>query len=31
MMTGWANYFSLGQMSLAYRVIGGHAFRRLRQ
>ena len=31
MMTGWANYFSLGQVSPAYRAIDRHAVRRLRQ
>ena len=31
MMTGWANYFCLGQVSPAYRAIDRHAVRRLRQ
>ena len=31
MMTGWSNYFSLGQVSPAYRAIDRHAVRRLRQ
>ena len=31
MMTGWANYFRLGQVSPAYRAIDRHAVRRLRQ
>ncbi len=30
-MTGWANYFCLGQVSPAYRAIDRHAVRRLRQ
>ena len=30
-MTGWANYFVLGQVSPAYRAIDRHAGRRLRQ
>ena len=31
MMSGWANYFNLGQVSPAYRAIDRHATRRLRQ
>lgn len=31
MMSGWANYFTLGQVSPAYRAIDKHATRRLRQ
>ena len=31
MMRGWANYFSLEQVSPAYRAIDRHAVRRLRQ
>ncbi len=31
MMNGWANYFCLGPVSKAYRVIERHARRRLRQ
>jgi len=31
MMNGWANYFCLGSVSKAYRVIEHHARRRLRQ
>ena len=31
MMRGWANYFSLGQVSPAYRAVDRHAVRRLRQ
>ena len=31
MMTGWANYFNLGQVSPAYRAVDQHAVRRLRQ
>ena len=31
MMRGWGNYFSLGQVSPAYRAIDRHAVRRLRQ
>ena len=30
-MTGWANYFSLGQVSPAYNTVDRHAVRRLRQ
>ena len=30
-MTGWANYFQLGQVSPAYRAVDAHAIRRLRQ
>ena len=30
-MTGWANYFCLGQVSPAYAAIDRHATRRLRQ
>ena len=30
-MTGWANYFALGQVSPAYAAIDQHATRRLRQ
>ena len=30
-MTGWANYYGLGQVSPAYRAIDRHAVRRLRQ
>ena len=30
-MTGWANYFSLGQVSPACGVIDRHAIRRLRR
>jgi group II intron reverse transcriptase/maturase len=31
LMTGWANYFSLGQVSPAYSAIDRHAVRRLRR
>ena len=31
MMSGWANYFALGQVSSAYRAIDMHAIKRLRQ
>ena len=31
LLTGWANYFTLGQVSPAYEAIGRHAIRRLRQ
>jgi group II intron reverse transcriptase/maturase len=30
-MTGWANYFRLGQVSPAYEAIDAHAIKRLRQ
>ena len=30
-MTGWANYFSLGQVSPAYNAVDRHAVRRLRR
>ena len=30
-LTGWANYFTLGQVSPAYRAVDQHATRRLRQ
>ncbi len=30
-LSGWANYFCLGQASLAYRAIDAHTTRRLRQ
>ncbi len=30
-MTGWANYFQLGQVSPAYEAVDEHAIRRLRQ
>ena len=30
-MTGWANYFCLGQVSPAYHAIDRHAVKRLRQ
>ena len=30
-MTGWANYFGLGQVSPAYSAVNRHAIRRLRQ
>ena len=30
-MTGWANYFSLGQVSPAFNVVNRHAVRRFRQ
>ncbi len=30
-LVGWANYFSLGTISQAYRAVGNHACRRLRQ
>ena len=30
-MSGWANYFDLGQVSPAYRAVDRHATRRLRQ
>ena len=30
-MTGWANYFCLGQVSPAYRAVDQHATKRLRQ
>ena len=31
LMTGWANYFTLGQVSPAYSTVDQHAVRRLRQ
>ena len=31
LMTGWANYFTLGQVSPAYAAVDPHATRRLRQ
>ena len=31
MMSGWANYFDLGQVGPAYRAVDRHAIRRLRQ
>ncbi len=31
LLTGWANYFTLGQVSPAYRAVDQHAARRLRQ
>ena len=31
MMSGWANYFTLGQVSPAYKAVDQHATRRLRQ
>ncbi|MDE2754562.1 MAG: group II intron reverse transcriptase/maturase [Gemmatimonadota bacterium] len=31
LLTGWANYFTLGQVSPAYRAVDKHATRRLRQ
>ena len=31
MMSGWANYFDLGQVGPAYRAVDQHAIRRLRQ
>ena len=31
LITGWANYFTLGQVSPAYAAIDQHATRRLRQ
>lgn len=31
MMSGWANYFTLGQVSPSYRAIDMHATKRLRQ
>ena len=31
LMTGWATYFTLGQVSPAYAAIDQHATRRLRQ
>ena len=30
-LTGWANYFTLGQVSPAYAAVDRHATRRLRQ
>ena len=31
MISGWANYFNLGQVTPAYRAVDQHAVRRLRQ
>ena len=31
MMSGWANYFTLGQVAPAYKAVDRHAIRRLRQ
>ena len=31
MISGWANYFTLGQVSPAYKAVDRHATRRLRQ
>ena len=31
LLTGWANYFILGQVSPAYAAVDRHATRRLRQ
>ena len=31
LLTGWANYFTLGQVSPAYEAVDRHATRRLRQ
>ena len=31
LLTGWANYFALGQVNPAYRAVNQHAARRLRQ
>ena len=31
MVSGWANYFRLGQVSPAYRAVDAHAVKRLRQ
>ena len=31
LLTGWANYFTLGQVSPAYAAVDRHATRRLRQ
>ena len=31
MLSGWANYFNLGQVSPAYQAVNRHATRRLRQ
>ena len=31
MMSGWANYFTLGQVKPAYKAVDTHATRRLRQ
>ena len=31
MLSGWANYFRLGQVSPAYRAVDAHAVKRLRQ
>jgi RNA-directed DNA polymerase len=30
-MIGWANYFCLGPVSMAYRAVENHACKRLRQ
>jgi RNA-directed DNA polymerase len=30
-MIGWANYFCLGSVSMAYRAVDSHACKRLRQ
>ena len=30
-ITGWANYFQLGQVSPAYKIVDEHAIRRLRR
>ncbi len=31
MLSGWANYYRLGQVSPAYKTVDGHATKRLRQ
>ena len=31
MMSGWANYFTIGQVSSAYEAVDAHSTRRLRQ